>query len=384
MEAPTLLAFGWPAVGALMLRIAARRPASWLAAGMACGAAWAFGPFEAMAVAALAMQAAAGDLPPAGVPPAPAAWIASRIAWPLAGLVGGVGLRLIADPLAAFVMLPAAGAAGLAMLATAVAAWAVRQRGEVTAADAVSLAMLTATASLTGGIAADSWLVAIVLWAVLGAIAAWLVHRIEQFSAAPLPRSGGDLVAGLMFQTPLRRVLGRAAMVTMLAAMVGWLLLDPDQASRAAALAATLVICLALPLVAFQDGSGDAAACSWAALLASTPVRQLAMRDTSTQLAAETVVRHAAILGWPSLVAAAVAAGSPAGPWPAILVVAVIAAAGGTVLAVTLICRRLGLARETIFAVAAAIVAGFLLLPPGACGDDVAAFRPKLPDFMAR
>lgn len=381
MAAAAPTAVGWFAAWPLLLRIAARRPASWLAVGMACGAAWAPQPVVAVAVAAMAMLAAMGDLPPASAPPAVGGWIAARLVWPLAGLAAGAAIRLMTAPWAALAMIDIAIAAGVAVLLTAATVWAVRQRGEVATVDCVSLAMLTATAAALAGLAAGSWVVAAVSWVAMAAGGSWLPHRFSQPSTGPLPRGGGDLVAGLMFQSPLRRGLGRLAMMTMLLAMVGWLLLDPARAGWAAALAAALMFCLAVPLVVFQNGSGEDAATPWAALLRSTPGGRLGLHDTASQLAVETVVRHAAVLGWPSLVAAVVTAGSPGGPWPAILVAAVIVATGGVVLGVGIVCRGLGLARETAFALALALVAGVILLLPAALEDDVAAFRPNLPDF---
>lgn len=374
-------AVAWPAAGPLLLRIAARRSASWLAAGMACAAAWASQSEGAVAVAALAMLAAMGDLPPASVPPVVGGWIAARMAWPLAGLAGGVAMRLITASLPTRAMIEIAITAGVAVLLTAVTAWAVRRRSEVATADAVSLAMFTATAAALAGSAAGSCVVTALSWVAMSAGGSWLAHRFCQPAAGPLPRGGGDLVAGLMFQSPLRRGLGRLAMITMLLAMVGWLLLDPARAGWAAALAAALMICLALPLVVLQNGSGEDGLSPWATLLRSTPGERLGLRDTATQLAVETVARHAAVLGWPSLVAAAVTAGSPGGPWPAILVATVIVASGGAILGIGLACRGLGLARETAFALALALVAGVVLVLPAAIEDDVAASSPNLPDF---
>ena len=271
MAATAQPAVAWFAAWPLLLRIAARRPASWLAEGMACGAAWAPQPVVAVAVAAMAMLAATGDLPPASVPPAVGSWIAARMVWPLAGLAGGVAMRLITAPLPTRATIEIAVAAGMAVLLTAVTAWAVRRRSGIASVDAVSLAMFTAAAAVLAGVVAGSWVVAALIWVALAAGVAWPGNRFSQHAAGPLPRGGGDLVAGLMFQSPLRRGLGRLAIVAMLLAIVGWLLLDPARAGWAAALAAALMICLALPLVVFQDGSGERAASPWATLLRSTP-----------------------------------------------------------------------------------------------------------------
>ncbi len=349
---------------------------------MACGAAWAQQPVVGVGMAALAMLTALGDLPPAPVQPAVGGWIVVRMVWPLAGLAAGAATRLMTAPLAALAMIDIAIAAGVAVLLTATTVWAVRQWGEVATVDCVSLAMLTATAAALAGLAAGSWVVAAVSWVAMAAGVAWLGNHFSQHAAGPLPRGGGELVAGLMFQSPLRRGLGRLAMIMMLLVMVGWLLLDPARAGWAAALAAVLMICLALPLVVFQDGIGERAASPWETLLRSTPGGRLGLHDTASQLVVETVVRHATVLGWPSLVAAVVTSGSPEGPWPAILVAVVIVSTGGAILGVGLVCRGLGLARETAFALALALLAGVVLVLPAALEDDVVASRPNLPDFL--
>ena len=136
----------WP----LLLRIAARRPASWLAAALACVAAWAGQPLVTMAVAALATLAAAGDFSPPGVSRCGAGWFAARLVWPLAGImIGSAATPMVAAP------------ALSALLLTAVSLWGVRQAGAaatlgLTPAETVSLAMVTAAAAVAGGGMADS------------------------------------------------------------------------------------------------------------------------------------------------------------------------------------------------------------------------------------
>jgi len=376
---PALL---WPAVWPLSVRIAARRPASWLAAGIACGAAGASHPVEAMAVAALAVLAAIGEMPPAGIPRLPGGWLAARMAWPLLGLATGATVRLlgsagVAPGQAAAVLV----AACLASLLTAFMLWAGR-RASMTGADTISLAMVTATAAVMAGGLADAWPVAAVSWGVLAPLALWLARWFHGRADAPLPRSGGDMVAGLIPQTPLRCFLGRTAMVTMLLAMVGWLLLDPTQATWAAALGGAWMICLALPAATLQDRSMDGAGTAWALLLRSTPGQRAGLNalGSGPRMSIESVVRHAAVLGWPSLVAAVVAAGSPTGPWPALIVAAAIMAIAGVLILVRLACHALGGSRETAFATILALVAGALLILPTGEPSDVAAFRLDLPD----
>jgi hypothetical protein len=145
---PALL---WPAVWPLSVRIAARRPASWLAAGIAYGAAWASQPVEAMAVAALAVFAATGEMPPAAIPRLLSGWLAARMAWPLLGLATGAAVRLLGGagvaPAGAAAVLVAAC---LASLFAAFMLWAGR-RASMAGADTISLAMVTATAAVMAG-----------------------------------------------------------------------------------------------------------------------------------------------------------------------------------------------------------------------------------------
>lgn len=377
---PALL---WPAIWPLSVRIAARRPASWLAAGIACGAAGASHPVAAMAVAAIAVFAAVGEMPPAVGPRLLSGWLAARLAWPLLGLATGFAVTMngsvgAAPGRAAAVLL----AACVASLLTVFMLWAGR-RASMTGADTISLAMLTATAAVMAGGLVDAWPVAAVTWILLASLAFWFARWFHGRVDAPLPRSGSDMVAGLISQTPLRRFLGRTAMATMLLAMVGWLLLDPTQARWAAALGVAWMICLALPTVTLQDRSMDGET-AWALLLQSTPARRagLNLLGSGPRMSFESVVRHAAVLGWPSLVAAVVAAGSPTGPWPAVIVGAVIMAIAGVVILVRLACQALGAARDTAFATVLALVAGALLILPTGDPSDVAAFRLDLPDWL--
>lgn len=359
----------WP----LSVRIAARRPASWLAAGIACGTAWAAGPLEAMAVAALATVAATGEMPPSGIARLLGGWLAGRLVWPLAGLATATALQPPSG----------GGAACFAVLMMAVALWAVRRAGATTA-DTMSLSMLTATAALVVGGVVGTWLGTAMSWAALATLGPWLVQWVERRADGSLPRGGGEMVTGLMLQTPLRRILGRTAMATMLLAMVGWLLLDPTQAGWAAALGAVWMLCLVFPITCFAGGIEIRAGSPWAALLQSTPGLRhgRALFGGSLGMLVETVIRHAVVLGWPSLVAAAVALGSPTGPWPALVVAVAILATAGAMLLVTLACHALGISNETAFAAVLALVAAALLLHPMVRHNDVAAFRLDLPDCV--
>lgn len=375
----------WLAAGPLFLRIAARRPASWLAAALASAAVWAVEPVEAMAVAALATLAAVGHLPAPGLPRSLGGWLAARLVWPVLGVATGGAVRLVGADSAPAATIVAA--AGTALLLTAITLWAVRRAGAapasgVTAADAMSLAMVTSAAAVMIGSAADSWLLATASWAALAVVGPCLVRWLHDAADAPLPRSASDMVAGPLSRTPIRRFLGRTAMVTMLLAMVGWLLLDPAQSDWAAVLAAVWMIGLTAPLALLQAGSADGRGSPWGALWRSAAGQRPggSLLRGGPPMAVDTVARHAAVLGWPSLVAAAVALGSPAGPWPALVVAVVILTTAGGILLVGLLCEKLSLSGETALATVLAVVAGALVFLPMALRSDIAAFRLNLPN----
>ena len=156
-----------------------------------------------------------------------------------------------------------------------------------------------------------------------------------------LPRAAGDMVPGGMVSRGLvRRVLGRGAMIVMLAAMACWLVLDPERAALASLLGTTLMVCLAVPAALLEDNGGAA----WARLTRSA-ARSFAEKGASLsgrgagavgrkkliatrvdeplgprRQSVEVAVRHAAVLGWPALVAAAVMAASSTGPSPGLRV----------------------------------------------------------------
>jgi hypothetical protein len=329
----------WP----LLLRIDARRPASWIGLALACAAGAAAGPLEAMAVAALAAVAAAGDTPRPCPGPVSSQWLAERMAWAGAGMLGGAAVRwLVMGGVGGEVIVPSCAV----VIATGIVLQRARAE-EMPAADAASLALVAATASFLAGAAAGSVAVALATWGVAAAtMVLWL--RVVGASPAPLPR-GGDLVGGLVSRTPIRRGLGRVAMLTMLAAMAAWLLLDPERSGWAVWLGVAWIVSLAAP-VALLPAAEDPRA------------------------SIETVVRHAAVLSWPAVVAAGMAGGQPGGAFPALVVTAGIAVASATILVLGLACRALRVSRESAFAVALAGVAVFVHLFPVATVHGVGAF----------
>ncbi|MFN5756384.1 MAG: hypothetical protein ACK48M_06295, partial [Planctomycetia bacterium] len=111
----------------------------------------------------------------------------------------------------------------------------------------------------------------------------------------------------------LRLCLTAVAMASALAAMIGWLFLDPSRASLLPLLSAGWFVALAVPEAALGDGAIDPG--GW---------RRPRVRQS---LAA--IVTPAAILGWPAVVAAALGAGGMTGIRAAAvtIVVLVVAAA---------------------------------------------------------
>lgn len=334
---------GWP----LLVRIDARRPASWIGLAMACSAPWARGDVEAMAIATLAAVAAVGDVPRSIPGRADMHWLAERAAWAATGVMAGA---------ASLAMTRGAegettgGVSFVAVVATAV----MLHRGraaELAAADAASVALVVAAGALMAGMAAGSVAAAVAIWfATAMAMAAWLSRA--RSSPALLPR-GGDLVGVLTSQSPIRLTLGRVAMITMIAAMAGWLLLDPERAGWAAILGVAWMTCLAAP----------------AAILPA---------DEEIRGMVEAVARHTVVLSWPALVAAAVTGYLPGGPFAALAVAAGVAITACAILLVGLVSRTRRTSRETAFAVVLAVVAAAVLLLPMAGSQYPALLFPAI------
>lgn len=323
----------WP----LLARIDARRPASWIGLAMGWSAAWAAGEMEAMAIATLATVAAVGDVPRPIPGRADAHWLAERVAWAASGVIAGAASLAVARAAGAEASVVTVSAV-VAVVATAVMLHRGRAE-ELPATDAASVALVVATAAVVAGLAAGSLGVALAVWAAAAvALAVWL--RRARSSPVPLSR-GGDLVGALTSHGPVRVALGRVAMITMIAAMAGWLLLDPERAGWAAILGVAWMTCLAAP----------------AAILAA---------DGAVRGVVETVARHTVVLSWPALVAAAVTGSLPRGPFAPLAVAAGIAITACVILLVGLMSRARRTSRETAFAVVLAAVAAAVLLLPGA------------------
>jgi hypothetical protein len=333
----------------LLARIDARRPASWLmlAAAIPIAAApmaWPTAAMVAFGAGAVLAVGAVGSLPlractalGRGARPE-LAWLVERAAWPAAGLaLGGA----IAPPRPG----GAVWAAAAGLVAAAATGYVVRRRGSP-AADAGSLALVFAgiagAAGAIGaaqigsrpGIPAGSAAVAIALvaWAVAGFVAAGIDWR-RRAADAWLHDAGPPRT--------LRLCLTVVAMASALAAMIGWLFLDPSRAALLPVLSVGWFVALAVPEAALGDGASDAG--GW---------------RRRQSLAA--IVTPAAILGWPAVVAAALGAGGVGGIRAAAVTIVVLAVAAAVLAAIVWSLAAAGATAETAQAVA---LAAALALP---------------------
>lgn len=349
----------------LQARIDARQPAVWLALGVAALAAamlpdapppgW---PAPAAVATLLGAAAAVMALGDAGRLGGDVGWLAGRTVWPLVGWGAVAALR--GQP-----ALLAAGWSG-AVAGGLIVALLVR-RGAVVA-DAASAALVAAGASAAVGWWIDSawpgWLpagvgaAAILALGALGAAAA--------IPPAPVLRAG------------LRPLLTAAGMTGALAGMVAWLFLAADRAAFDLAASLAWFAALAVPVATLGDGVSHGAV--WRRLeraaprAAGAPRRLPPGRGRDSVLA---VVGHAALLGWPPLVAAVIAGASLARAWPALGVVLALAAAAGALVAVVRLGESAGASPATLQAVA---VAGACLALAGAMAG--AADGPANPAFF--
>ncbi|MFM1995729.1 MAG: hypothetical protein RLZZ111_116 [Planctomycetota bacterium] len=385
----------WPAVLPPAVAVAARRPASWIAAAVAAvlpvWAAWSQSPPASwVLVAVLACLAAVGDVPTGLLRPGDRSrgdevgfWTVVRGLWPAAGLCLGA---ILAGCQAA---LPAA-VAGAALAAAAASVLAIRWC-RAKAADAAALVIViascaaaasgapTGSAAARAGVAGLVWLVAAGLsWA------SWLAVQgsgpLAVLPDATPARRDGELapVDPLPTSRLLRRWLGRLAMLTALAGMAAWLVPDgtaplPRILPWAAATAGWF-LALAVPQAILQDGVAGAAA--WNRLWRTGATTGRRPRLGSARFAAGVVLTHAAVLGWPPLIAAVLSLPSAAASIPPLAIVAGLLIGAGGVAAVVACGTRLGLSRETQFALALAVASAFVM---GACHWRTAALSPISP-----
>lgn len=346
----------------LFARSDARRPASWLmllaAVPVAADVSYAGGTSGMVALGAGAVLAvgAIGNLPLRACAAlgtasrAPLIWLVERAAWPAVGLVAGAAL---APPCPG----PPAVAAATGLAAAAATCFVVRRRG-VAAADAASLTLVFAgiagAAGAIGVAQLGAW-AGIPAWgvAVAIAVAAWI--------AAGLVAAGIDwrrsAAAWLHDAGPprtLRRWLTAVAMASALAAMTGWLFLDPSRAWLLPLLSVGWFVALAVPEAAMGEGASDLG--GW---------RRSGLRQSLIA-----VVTPAAILGWPAVVAAALGAGGLGGIRAAVVTVVVLAIAAAVLAVIVWSLAAAGATAETAQAVALAAALALL------CGFGLVATRP--------
>jgi len=415
----------------VLLRIDRRRPASWLTLVAAAGIVWVLStpPCSAMrslwsvllaslAGASLAV-AASGDVPhhKHGLSQSPwirLLWLCERVAWPVAGVLGGLLAMFVAWFLAG-VPTGVLGRSiftgtGVLCIATgmttgmigSVAVMHLSRVHDVQAADAASLSLWIACAASAVG-----WLVdqtageagdADALAGIAVAAAAWTVIALAIWRA----------IRGLSQPEALRRWLTILAMAMALVGMVGWLFLAPDHASLYVVMAVGWFVCLAIPQATLGDGVVHRRA--WQPLYRSAAERPAAYSGGWTdrklrtflqsirraflnvgcdRAATTTALVYGAILGWPPLVAAVVLAGTADGGVAAIATVSVLVAATVSLAILSKAIALAGGSGETSLSVSLCLALAMLLLWAMACGDPNGAWSscvslPSLPGLPER
>jgi hypothetical protein len=425
----------------LFVGIDRRRPASWITLAMGGWLGWWCAAAAAdqsggiaMLWAAVLAVAAIGDIPLTVCLPADrglkflwaCVWACERAAWPFVGMMLGM-LAAGGGPESfepeSFGILAAATAGALLAAVTTVAS---RLSG-AKAADAASLVLLVAAASAAAAIAlaprlGGSCIGGVAPWLLLGGLV-WAWSRSQRTAIeAVLPgahRAGhvagadGLHVDALPANGPLRQTLSRLAMVAALAAMAGWLVLEPvvdpgtsggpDQAGQSAQwdrllqvryaaaawalFTAAWFVGLALPQATLQDGMAGSR--DWERLFRTTSgarrggaawrPRLSVPRLGPVRFAGGVALSQAAILGWPCVVLSlptASAARLPLG------IVIGLAAAAIVVSAIVAFGAAVHASRETIFAttlaIALAMVVGGLTVAAGSMLPDRQPTSPSL------
>ena len=386
-----------------LVRIDGRRPASWLACGLAAAAVAGLAATDSDATAVMTAiacggwaAAAAGGRPPRGIVPGmarlDAAWWWTRAAWPLGGGLAAAAVRwLVAGDSSAI----AVGFSLGVVVTTAMAAAAAARNAA--AADATSLGLVVASAAAAAGAigrSAGETLACSGAGAAAVAVAAWCAWRYGRgwpWHADEDPRSSPSFAELGMARGAVRRALSALAMATSLVGMAAWYFLAPAAAAAGALVALGWFTALAVPAVVL----GPAGHVAWRQLVATTdgPAgirRPVGPAGSSTQQtassydspagirrpvgpagAAAVACGHAVVLGWPPVVAGlllAVEGGlEPASvcvwPW---LTVAALAVAAALLVALALAAAAARIDAETTLAWAAGLVILALLSLPQA------------------
>jgi len=409
----------------LFVGIDRRRPASWITLAMGgwfgwwCAVATAdqSGGIAMLAAAVLAV-AAVGDIPLVVCLSAGrwrqflwgCAWACERAAWPFVGMM--LGMLAAGGVPKSFEIVSAATAGALLAAVMTVAS---RLSG-VKAADAASLVLLVAAASAAAatGLAprlAGSCIGGVAAWLLLGGLV-WAWSRSQTAARETLlpgsPRAGNVAGADVLHvdalpaNGPLRQTLTRLAMVAALAAMAGWLVLEPAvdptaggghdhlgqhgqwdrmlqvhyAATAWALFTAAWFVGLAVPQATLQDGMAGAR--GWERLFRTTPAahrggaawwpRLSVPRLGPVRFAGGVAVSQAAILGWPVLVCVVLSLPTQAAARLPLGIVIGLAGAAALVTAIVSLGVALRASRETTFATALAILLAIVV-----CGLTVAA-----------
>jgi len=353
----------------LLVRRDARRPASWLACGMAAAA---VASLAATATGAAAVTiaiacggwaaAAATGRPPRGLVPGmvglDAAWWWERAAWPLAGcLAAAAGRWLWAGDGPAIAVGLASGIVIMTAMAVAAAT-----RG-ATAADATSLGLVVAVVAAAAGVNGRSTVEALACSGVAAAglaVTAWCVWRHGRgwsWHADEHARASVSFAELGMARGGVRPALSVLAMATSLAGMAVWYFLAPAAAGAGMLVALGWFTTLAGPAVVL----GPAGRLAWRRLVATTGGSAGIRRPGGPSGAAALACGHAVVLGWPPLVAGlllmaegGLGSGSPL-VWPWLTVVA-LAAAAAVLVALSLVASVARIDAETTLAWVAGLV----------------------------
>ena len=388
-----------------------------------------------MLSAAVLAVAAIGDVPLAICFPAVrglprrwgCAWACERAAWPLVGMM--LGMLAAGGVPESFEIVPSVTAGALLATVTTVAS---RLSG-AKAADAASLTLLLAAASVATSVGLESRLGG----SCIGGVAAWLLlgglgwawsrsQRAAIETLLPGPHragyvAGADVlhVDALPANGPLRQTLARLAMIAALAAMAGWLVLEPavDSASggrdgpvgqagqwdrlvqvyRAAVawalFTAAWFVALAVPQATLQDGLAGAR--GWERVFrtaahlrhgaAAWRLGIWSVRPGPMRFAAGVALSQAAILGWPVLVCVLLSLPTPAAVRLPLCIVIGLAVAAAVVMALVAFGTAVHASRETTFAttlaLALAIVVGVLTVAAGSMSPDRQPASPSPPSL---